>query len=65
MGWSFGWDALRDLLDRAMDEDVAAAISAPCWTPEAFKAHTIFVSEKWGDDRRACAPTCHAAASCI
>lgn len=26
MGWSFGWDALHDLLDRAIDEGEAAAI---------------------------------------
>ena len=26
MGWSFGWDALHDLMDRAVDEEEAAAI---------------------------------------
>ncbi|KNY09490.1 cobalt transporter [Achromobacter piechaudii] len=26
MGWSFAWDALHDLMDRAIDEDEAAAI---------------------------------------
>jgi len=27
MGWSFGWNALHDLMDRAVDEDTLAAIS--------------------------------------
>ncbi|WP_284617965.1 cation diffusion facilitator family transporter [Aquabacterium humicola] len=26
MGWSFGWDALHDLMDRAIDDEEAAAI---------------------------------------
>jgi len=28
MGWSFGWDALHDLMDRAVDEEEVAAIRA-------------------------------------
>lgn len=27
MGWSFGWNALHDLMDRAVDDDTLAAIS--------------------------------------
>lgn len=50
MGWSLGWDVLCEELDRGIDEeDGAARSSAPCWSLEAFKAYTIFVSEKWGD----------------
>ena len=26
MGWSFGWDALHDLMDRAVDEEEVGAI---------------------------------------
>lgn len=42
MGWEFGWDALHDLMDRAVDEEEAAAISRTlAETPGVSGVHDV------------------------
>ena len=49
MGWSFGWDALSDLMDRAVDEEEASAIrKTVAETPGVKNVHDIR-TRKMGD----------------
>lgn len=49
MGWSFGWDALHDLMDRAVDEEEVAAIRATLLeTPGVENVHDLR-TRKMGD----------------
>lgn len=49
MGWGFGWDALHDLMDRAVDEEELAAIRATLeQTPGIQGVHDIR-TRKMGD----------------
>jgi cation diffusion facilitator family transporter len=49
MGWGFGWDALHDLMDRAVDEEEAAAIrKTVAETPGVKNVHDIR-TRKMGD----------------
>ncbi len=49
MGWSFGWDALHDLMDRSVDEQEVAAIRATLLaTPGVMNVHDIR-TRKMGD----------------
>ena len=49
MGWEFGWDALHDLMDRAIDDDEVAAIRRTLEeTPGIKGAHDIR-TRKMGD----------------
>jgi cation diffusion facilitator family transporter len=49
MGWSFGWDALNDLMDRAVDEEEAAAIQHTLReTPGVSGVHDVR-TRKMGD----------------
>ncbi len=49
MGWKFGWDALRDLMDRAADEHEVAAIQATLMeTPGVRDVHDVH-TRKMGD----------------
>jgi len=49
MGWTFGWDALHDLMDRAIDEEEVAAIRATlASTPGIQGVHDIR-TRKMGD----------------
>ena len=49
MGWSFGWDALHDLMDRAADdEEVAAIRQTLIETPGVRNVHDVR-SRKMGD----------------
>ena len=49
MGWGFGWDALHDLMDRAVDEEEAAAIrKTVADTPGVKNVHDIR-TRKMGD----------------
>ena len=49
MGWSFGWDALHDLMDRAVDEQEVAAIRATLLeTPGVNGVHDLR-TRKMGD----------------
>jgi cation diffusion facilitator family transporter len=49
MGWSFGWDALHDLMDRAVDEAEVAAIRKTLLdTPGISDAHDVR-TRKMGD----------------
>ena len=49
MGWSFGWDALHDLMDRAVDEaEVAAIRKTLIETPGISDAHDVR-TRKMGD----------------
>jgi len=49
MGWAFGWDALHDLMDRAVDEAETAAIRATiAETPGVQAVHDIR-TRKMGD----------------
>lgn len=49
MGWSFGWDALHDLMDRAVDEEEIAAIRRTLLeTPGVRGAHDVR-TRKMGD----------------
>jgi cation diffusion facilitator family transporter len=49
MGWSFGWDALHDLMDRAVDEEEVAAIRATLQaTPGVSGVHDVR-TRKMGD----------------
>ncbi len=49
MGWSFGWDALHDLMDRAVDEQEVAAIRQTLGdTPGVRSVHDIR-TRKMGD----------------
>ena len=49
MGWSFGWDALHDLMDRAVDEaEVAAIRQTLAETPGVRGAHDVR-TRKMGD----------------
>ncbi len=49
MGWSFGWDALHDLMDRAVDEAEVAAIRKTLLdTPGISNAHDVR-TRKMGD----------------
>ena len=49
MGWSFGWDALHDLMDRAVDESEVAAIRATVMaTPGVHSVHDLR-TRKMGD----------------
>ena len=49
MGWSFGWDALRDLMDRAIDDEEAQAIRRTLVeTPGVRSVHDLR-TRKMGD----------------
>jgi cation diffusion facilitator family transporter len=49
MGWSFGWDALHDLMDRAVDEEEVAAIRRTLLeTPGVSDVHDVH-TRKMGD----------------
>jgi cation diffusion facilitator family transporter len=49
MGWSFGWDALHDLMDRGVDEaEVAAIRKTLVETPGIRNAHDLR-TRKMGD----------------
>ncbi|SDI06165.1 cation diffusion facilitator family transporter [Propionivibrio dicarboxylicus] len=49
MGWSFGWDALHDLMDRAVDDEEVAAIRATLLeTPGVENVHDLR-TRKMGD----------------
>ena len=49
MGWSFGWDALHDLMDRAVDEaEVAAIHQTLAETPGVHNVHDVR-TRKMGD----------------
>ncbi len=49
MGWSFGWDALHDLMDRAVDEQEVAAIRQTLMeTPGVSNVHDVH-TRKMGD----------------
>ena len=49
MGWSFGWDALHDLMDRSVDEQEVAAIRATLLdTPGVSGVHDVR-TRKMGD----------------
>ncbi|PXW98571.1 cation diffusion facilitator family transporter [Sphaerotilus hippei] len=49
MGWEFGWDAMHDLMDRAVDEQEVAAIRATlAGTPGVSGVHDIR-TRKMGD----------------
>ena len=49
MGWGFGWDALHDLMDRAVDEDEAQAIRETLLkTPGVAGVHDVR-TRKMGD----------------
>jgi cation diffusion facilitator family transporter len=49
MGWSFGWDALHDLMDRAVDEQEVAAIRLTLVeTPGVAGVHDVR-TRKMGD----------------
>jgi cation diffusion facilitator family transporter len=49
MGWSFGWDALHDLMDRAVDEQEVAAIRRTLGeTPGVRNVHDVR-TRKMGD----------------
>ena len=49
MGWEFGWDALHDLMDRAIDDEEIAAISRTLLaTPGIINVHDIH-TRKMGD----------------
>ncbi len=49
MGWSFGWDALHDLMDRAVDEEEVAAIRRTLVeTPGVMNVHDVR-TRKMGD----------------
>jgi cation diffusion facilitator family transporter len=49
MGWSFGWDALHDLMDRAVDEQEVAAIRRTLTeTPGVSDVHDVR-TRKMGD----------------
>jgi cation diffusion facilitator family transporter len=49
MGWSFGWDALNDLMDRAVDEEEIAAIRRTLKeTPGVHDVHDVR-TRKMGD----------------
>jgi cation diffusion facilitator family transporter len=49
MGWSFGWDALHDLMDRAVDEQEVAAIRQTLLdTPGVSDVHDVH-TRKMGD----------------
>jgi cation diffusion facilitator family transporter len=49
MGWSFGWDALHDLMDRAVDEQEVAAIRLTLGeTPGVRNVHDVR-TRKMGD----------------
>ena len=49
MGWSFGWEALHDLMDQAGDADEVAAISATiAATPGVIDVHNLR-TRKMGD----------------
>ena len=49
MGWAFGWDALHDLMDRAVNEQEVEAIRATlCATPGVAGVHDVR-TRKMGD----------------
>ncbi len=49
MGWSFGWDALHDLMDRAVDDEEVQAIRATLLgTPGVLGVHDVR-TRKMGD----------------
>jgi cation diffusion facilitator family transporter len=49
MGWSFGWDALQDLVDSSVDEaEVAAIRQTVCDTPGVHNVHDLR-TRKMGD----------------
>lgn len=49
MGWEFGWDALHDLMDRAVDEQEVAAIRATLLETPGVENGTISICgrAKW------------------
>ncbi|MFY3455547.1 cation transporter [Achromobacter xylosoxidans] len=49
MGWSFGWDALHDLLDRAIDEGEAAAIQRTLLDTPGIQGVHDLRTRKMGD----------------
>ncbi|HEU6454323.1 MAG TPA: cation diffusion facilitator family transporter [Roseateles sp.] len=49
MGWEFGWDALHDLMDRAVDEEEAAAIRQTLEEAPGVKGVHDLRTRKMGD----------------
>ena len=49
MGWGFGWDALHDLMDRAVDEAETAAIRSTIADTPGVKAVHDIRTRKMGD----------------
>lgn len=49
MGWEFGWDALHDLMDRAVDEEEAAAIRRTLEEAPGVKGVHDLRTRKMGD----------------
>jgi cation diffusion facilitator family transporter len=49
MGWSFGWNALHDLMDRAVDEDTLAAISQTLTDTPGVQGWHELRTRKMGD----------------
>ncbi|MGE8567740.1 MAG: cation diffusion facilitator family transporter [Achromobacter sp.] len=49
MGWSFAWDALHDLMDRAIDEDEAAAIRRTLQETSGVRGVHDLRTRKMGD----------------
>ncbi len=49
MGWAFGWDALHDLMDRAVDEEEAAAIRRTLEEAPGVKGVHDLRTRKMGD----------------
>ena len=47
MGWGFGWDALHDLMDRAVDEQEVAAISRTLLDTPGVRACTTCAPARW------------------
>jgi cation diffusion facilitator family transporter len=49
MGWSFGWDALHDLMDRSIDEQEAAAIRGTIMETDGVRGVHGLRTRKMGD----------------
>lgn len=49
MGWSFGWDALHDLMDRSIDEQEAAAIRQTIVETDGVRGVHDLRTRKMGD----------------
>jgi Co/Zn/Cd efflux system component len=47
MGWSFAWNSLHDLMDRAADTEETDAIRHTCWPPAAYVRCMTCAPAKW------------------